>query len=273
MGDRPYTSLRNPLYSGDSGVPGKSGILKEDTGHYLAQGTDDPCPDAKYRYGPTDSALVVLFGGMADGSTGMVSSYLFDKVASVAEGARILTFSWDEGWGAAERVYEFVRQRRTKPVVLIGHSLGASNGVFDCAEELDKLNFLAKMQQRMQIQLIITLDPVSRFSSPPTKPQNVMKWTNIYTTKGSGFFEKYVVPFGNDWDGDGIETEEGVVESYDVSGRGDGKINHGAANLMFSEHEVQVAFKTALLKTPNQPAVIPCLPDRQTSKSHFPRRK
>lgn len=116
--------------------------------------------------------LVVFVGGCADDLAQPVLRWVFpDYESAYGRGpTRIQDVCYSEyGCGKVPPVIQKWFDAKQK-IVLVGHSWGG-NGVVELAEE----------NQNITIELLVTLDPVSRSKGgDEEKPGNVKRWLNVY---------------------------------------------------------------------------------------------
>ena len=80
-------------------------------------------------------------------------------------------YSWTDKNEIISKIQDVKRNNPNEPINLVGHSYGGDTA------------YLVARDSGVQIDNILTLDPVSRFSNGAgNKPSNVSSWANIKTT-------------------------------------------------------------------------------------------
>lgn len=96
-------------------------------------------------------------------------------------------YSWTDKNEIISKIQDVKRNNPNEPINLVGHSYGGDTA------------YLVARDSGVQIDNILTLDPVSRFSNGAgNKPSNVSSWTNIRTTGDSYGFNDHIADLGGE---------------------------------------------------------------------------
>ncbi len=111
----------------------------------------------------------VWIGGVGDGSTNIVSDY-YNRYNRNNPGITRRYFEWNNTKKILKYLKNLRKDNACEPINLIGHSYGGSDAT-RVAEKLRKAG--------IDVNLLITVDPVSRSWSKPDDLSNVSTWINI----------------------------------------------------------------------------------------------
>lgn len=178
--------------------------------------------------------LVVFVGGCADDFAQPVLGGVFPKYEmNYGRGAtRIQDVCYSEyGCGKVPPVMQKWFDAKQK-IVLVGHSWGG-NGVVGLAEE----------NQNIAIELLVTLDPVSRSrNGDEAKPGNVKRWLNVYVDYDVADYStaNMVARTGGPW-GKCINADINIAVNTTADSNGNiFNYNHANADAMFERVENEV---------------------------------
>jgi pimeloyl-ACP methyl ester carboxylesterase len=114
--------------------------------------------------------LVIFVGGAGDSFMALVRTAA-DAYQEEHPDHQVEYFDVDEGPRLLSRLRDHRRQPDASPIVLIGHSWGGDTS-YEVARQITEAG---------SIDLWITLDAVSRFTSAPAdKPASVVSWINVF---------------------------------------------------------------------------------------------
>ena len=128
---------------------------------------------------------------------------------------------------SAQIIDDLAHKKIHKPIILVGHSLGANEQI-KVARELARFN--------VPVALIITVDAVS----PVTVPANVSRVLNIYKPSFIPLFSGLIVK--------AMDTKKTQVENVKIDNLGYGNINHFTID---GNQNVQQLMLEQILKTLN----------------------
>lgn len=134
--------------------------------------------------------LTIVMGGFRDGFMGHAYAICRDFPVDLRTTQDLYFREHPEGESARELV-ELYRHRGRK-VTLIGHSWGADTAVYAVA-----------CKTAATLDLLVTLDPVSRKNAPTVAPSNVRRWVNVhlrYAAANPWNWSNIVARIGGPWE-------------------------------------------------------------------------
>ena len=137
--------------------------------------------------------LVMFVGGANDPGSDVVLGDTFAPYNLKNEHIQDIGYgAWQTGASIKGLALHWMSQGQK--IVLVGHSYGGDT-VMDVSRELSEAG--------KEVELIVTLDPVSRFgpTSDQPKPSGVKKWLNIYVnySKSKLGWANFVASIGGPW--------------------------------------------------------------------------
>lgn len=209
-------------------------------------------PSVKEQQGKTTTSclktLVVFVGGAMDGSFQPLLKYVFapyevrngrdtkDNTGKVIKQRKQDVAYSEHGGGKVPALMKEWHAAGQK-IVLVGHSWGG-----------DRVISIAQKNPDIPIELLVTLDPVSRKGKSP-KPDNVKRWDNIYIdySIADGSSANFIARTGGPWEScPGADYNFALNAKTTVDDNGN-KVkylanNHGHADAsqMFEEEEKKV---------------------------------
>ena len=178
--------------------------------------------------------LTIFIGGAGENSShhalrnGVMRQTCPNCGATISSDAN--PYSWTDKNEIISKIQDVKRNNPNEPINLVGHSYGGDTA------------YLVARDSGVQIDNILTLDPVSRFSNGAgNKPSNVSSWTNIRTTGDSYGFNDLIADLGGQW-GDvngatNISAEN--VDHNDPAGMLNYAKNNGYPNIWEQTHQCE----------------------------------
>ncbi|WNG26723.1 hypothetical protein F0U62_23930 [Cystobacter fuscus] len=124
----------------------------------------------------------------------------------------------------AKEILELKKKDPSTYIAVVGHSYGGSAAV-NAAQSLDRMKQTEQVLL-LYIDLMITLDPVSRLHSCPSKrPESVRYWINIDADEGKFSMNNLIASIGGNW-GDKVKA---LADVYF-----DSKLDHAYAKSMLT---------------------------------------
>ena len=166
---------------------------RADTGKWLSQdliGYPDGWNSLKYSKNQIISSVdwlgaeTLYIGGALESRTGCLSKGV---KASTGESYPSKVYGWDQKDEVINKIKEIKEKNPSESINLVGHSYGGDTAYLvarDCGYSIDSL---------------VTLDPVSHFTSDITKPSNVNDWTNVVASESGMSWGDVVAGIGGAW--------------------------------------------------------------------------
>lgn len=145
-----------------------------------------------------DGLRDIFVGGAADASSGIVKGYYDNYSQSHPDSAY---YSWKQLSDIVKDINNTAKNQPGNPINLIGHSYGGDTAAAAALQACGKVN------------LLITIDPVSRFNSRDLQALkgSVGTWVDVNAQGGSAFqFDNFVAGWGGSWD----SRPNGIADSY-----------------------------------------------------------
>jgi RHS repeat-associated protein len=145
--------------------------------------------------GATSSSVVdavVFIGGAGDGSSQIVKS-VYQQFMRANPTLPTRYFSWTQ----AAQVITYLKSVGTDPITLVGHSYGAATSAGIAARATSLFG--------RTIDLLVTVDPVSRFTNAPTErfltavAAGTDRWVNIVANRKGASGGNFISALGGTW--------------------------------------------------------------------------
>ncbi len=148
--------------------------------------------------------LIVFFGGFFDERTENVKGWA-SSVRYGNDDVTTMYFGWADRSEAVAGVIDHLNEHPQSPVILVGHSYGGDTA-------LNVASDLSQLETPVSVQLVVTLDPVSRISRGTfrgdLKSKNVEQWINVWTSNLANRSDVIAV-IGGRW-GECDEADENI---------------------------------------------------------------
>ncbi|ULU25278.1 RHS repeat-associated core domain-containing protein [Dyella terrae] len=145
-----------------------------------------------------DGLRDIFVGGAADGTYHIVESY-YDRYHSTHPDSAY--YSWEDLAAIIDDINNTTKNAPGDPINLIGHSYGGDTAAAAALKACGKVN------------LLITIDPVSRFHFRDMQAikSSVGTWVDVDAEGGSPFrLDNFIAGMGGAWNGD----PNGIADSY-----------------------------------------------------------
>ena len=161
-----------------TGALGETGVIRPEDEGFLSTGTYTIIHPDKMKPGATAvqkcltcKPLVMFIGGARDDVYKNVLEGIFYQYNMSHEDDQDIGYGTFQTESAISNIAREWHEKGQK-ICLVGHSLGGDTALVVA---------LALSVENIDIELVVTLDPVARkMRHPPAKPANVKNWVNVY---------------------------------------------------------------------------------------------